>query len=259
MPSISDPNLFEAVYLATKRSLSRGNFPNRWVARGNGLVRLVDKQYLTTYREFDASKVVDCLRVWGTDSNHRFSGSAPLGIGSSGVQHGAVYFSTQHASMLNEMHHYAKQSSKFARNLKQRGVIESEIVKPLTVLDLSRHSGQTLKYLDSLGQDADVKRALASGPFANSGLTLTQLVRHTNDYSAARAIGLAVGDDRSLDGITVETARPSVRDGGESGDNVVLYGPKGEVVSRRIEPQRVILFDRNVDKNSVEMIQHSLG
>jgi hypothetical protein len=258
MSHIQEPRLFEAVHRATSRYLQDGTAPTNVLYPGqHGLVRAVDANYLKDhFHRFDPKTVLGNLivRDAGKDNN-RFSGLAPGGKPS---KYGGLYTSRHTAPMINEVWHYSGgKATNVARALSTKGVIRLHLVKPLVVLDVSRYSGYTTSFLRAIEADRDVKSALASSPLY-SGAHLEQLMLLDDDYSVARGIGVAASESPFVAGLQAGTARPSDRPG-ETGDNVVLYGPDGQPVHHLVQAEAVTLFGYNGKTKEVEPQEHRVS
>lgn len=254
MATIMDSHLFDAVFHAASRRLDQGMAPTALLfPRETQLVRAVDAGYLMNrYHAFDPATVLQNLVVRDAYSDdHRFSGTGPQGPI---TNRGGLYTSRHTAPMTNEVWHYSSATT-VPKALREKGVITLAVVQPLLVLDLSRYSASTTTFLCSLEQDTDVKSALNASRYKNAHLQ--QLVMLGGDYTVGRALGLAAATSSSVDGLQAGTARPSDRPG-ETGDNVVLYGPDGEPVCGKVEAASVTLFDYNGKTRELERHQHKL-
>ncbi len=243
MSKIRDVDLFQAVRHATAERLEAGRAPTMPVFPYKlGLVRSVDRGRLANrFRQFDPQKVSANLKVYDALKDmSRFSGITPF----QEVSHGGVYFSRHHAAMINEARHYSRGRRPVPKILARKGVISLEVVSFMLMLDLSAYSREADNFLADIGQDSDVQAAMGHNALAQEGLGLKQLMLHSTDYTVARAIGFAVAENLQLDGVQFGTARLSDRPG-ETGDNVVLYGPEGQVVSSKAAAKTVTLFDYN--------------
>lgn len=243
MSRVRDLNLFHAVHHATAERLKAGRAPDLVVfPHSLGFVRAVDREYLTNrFKQFDPQTVPANLQVRDAlRDRNRFSGLTPSHAGG-GIQTGGVYFSRHPAALLNELRNYSGRRKPITKVLARKGVISLEVVQCMQLLDLSAYSHHTSRFLTDIAQDSDVQDAMRHNNLVQQGLRFKQLLLHPNDYTVARAIGLAVAENHQLDGVQFRTARDSDRPG-ESGDNVVLYGPDGRVVTKKAVAATVTLF-----------------
>jgi len=72
------------------------------------------------------------------------------------------------------------------------------------------------------------------------GEKLEDAIRDKGDYSAARAFGHAFEGFTYIEGLFVQTARETERQG-ETGDNLCLFGPNLTTISN-IRPDSVLVF-----------------
>ena len=234
MANVSNRALFEAIYNAVVRAMDEGNAPTLWIPNGRRVVRASDKKYALVNNQLTYSALEDCLEVRDGSSDdrnaNRFSGRAPDGS----VNVGAVYFSTHNVPMFMEIRHYHPQRS-IIKALKGKLVLNVEITQPMLVMDLSKHSASTTKFLKSLEQDPAIKRAAGNRP-----LSMYNKMLAPNDYTVSRAIGLAAGRFSEIDGLIAPTARTDLDN--RSGDNLILFGQKGSRVSRKLKILTAILF-----------------
>lgn len=255
---IKDPKLFEAVYRATARRLGDSSAPTVTLyPKQDGLVRSVKAQHLhNQYHAFDPGAVLGNLVVRDAAMDwNRFSGSGP---GGKVAPKGGLYTSRHASPMMGEIWHYAPgKTPNVARALASRGVLRLRILRMLTLLDLSRYSPRTDAFLDALEGDSDVRAALAANPrYAAS--RLSRLLLADDDYTVGRAVGLAVAESPLVDGLKAGTARHSDRPG-ETGDNVVLFGPDGQPIRRMVEVDEVFLFRYDAKRKATEHERHPVA
>jgi len=150
--------------------------------------------------------------------------------------------------MMLETAHY---SGSFEKALRQgRAVINLRVTRPLMLADFSSHSRYGLDYLSRLETRKNVRAALS----ALAGKRLWDLMLSPTDYSVSRAIGLAAGCHHYLDGILFTSARttPEI----PTGDNIVLFGNHGSVVSTRLSIDSVLLYQGGRGKGVNPFIKH---
>lgn len=248
MGPIGEPHLYEAVNHAMTRRIQDGSAPTIMLFTDSGLVRAVKAEHLKfkNTNDFNPKSVPQnlCPRDSGSNDN-RFSGLGPRGCTS---QRGGLYTSRHTSSMIAEILHYASRRSEipivdgfpdYNTSMRDRGVIQMRIVKPMLIVDLSRYASETAPFLTALEHDVDVRAALKHSRYR--GAHLQQALFDGADYSVARGIGNAVANDYRFDGLRAGTARPSDREG-ETGDNVVLYGPDLQPVPS-VRAEKVTFFD----------------
>ncbi|MEZ6127236.1 MAG: hypothetical protein R3C59_00975 [Planctomycetaceae bacterium] len=233
MATVSDTRIFSAVYKAMSDAIFEGSAPTTMVQAGQRIVRASRRSFVVDGNNKPAyAKLRECLvvRDGGSDDGNanRFSGRSPDGS----VNAGGVYFSMHNEPMFMELRHYNPDSS-VVRALKNGVVLSIEVTAPLLVLDMSRHSGNAQQFLRSISRNPDV-RAVAGMD------SLYDQMMNPNDFSVSRAIGLAVGRHRYLDGMLVQTARTDPEQ--RSGDNLVLFGKKGQVVSKKLRIRSAVVF-----------------
>jgi hypothetical protein len=234
MGSVRDRRLFKAVYAAVSAGIRDGSAPTNIVQAGQRLVRASQRRFVVERDgTLSEAKLRDCLNVrdgGSEDANaNRFSGRAPDGA----VHVGGVYFSLHNEPMFMELRHYNRDSCE-VRALKNGVVLNVEVTSPMLVLDMSRHSAAAKRYLRSIESSTAFQQA--SGV---KSISLWDRMLDANDYTVSRAIGLAAGRHR-LEGVLVQTARTDLFK--RSGDNVVLFGEHGNLVSTKLRIRSALLF-----------------
>ncbi len=248
MKPIAEPNLYEAVNHAMTRRLQDGSAPTLMLFTNSGMVRALDARYLKdgSTKDFNPKLVPAALSPRDSTSNaNRFSGVDPRGLA---PLRGGLYTSRHTSSMTAEILHYARNKPHVPivggfpdhdASMRELGVIQMRIVQPPLIVDLSRYASETAPFLAALEHDPDVRAALNHSRY--KGAHLERALFDGVDYSVARGIGNAVANDSRFGGLRAGTARPSDREG-ETGDNVVLYGPDYQPVSS-VRAEKVTLFD----------------
>lgn len=230
---ISNRPLFDAVFKAMVKAIKSDVAPDHVLPSSHPIVRGSDKKYVYDGGRVTYAKLVDCLRVRdGTDgiwdrNTNRFSGRAPDGS----AHVGGVYFSMGNAPMCMEMRHYQVKRN-LHKALRFKIVLNLKLTHPMHVVDLSMESPTTKTFLATLQKDPAIAKSL------DRGKTLQQHV-FSNDYSASKAIGLAAGA-MGFEGLIFQTARTDLE--GTTGNNLVLFGTAGSVVSRKLEIVSAIMF-----------------
>ena len=119
--------------------------------------------------------------------------------------------------------------AKRANDFPERFVASLVTRKKLWVADLSNDSPDTNRFFDEIQRSQPVQDALGELGYNLGPGSLARAVKHDTDYSAARAIGLAVASSMPLiDGIQYGSAREHFARIGETNDNLVLFGVDGE-------------------------------
>lgn len=230
-----DPRLFRAVYTVVSRGVTDGSAPTLLIQAGQRIVRATRRQFaIDDDQQPSLQKLRECLivrdgRSEGPDAN-RFSGRAPDGS----VNVGAVYFSMHNEPMFMEIGHYSGRKQ-LTRVLKERTVLNVEVLSPLLVIDMSRHSAAARQYLRQVASAPEVRDAVGG-----RSVSLWDMMLADRDYTVSRAIGLAAGRSPMIDGLMAQTARTDEEN--RSGDNLILFGKPGQLVSAKLRIRSAFLF-----------------
>lgn len=254
MPGIQEPRLTTAVYHAVIRSLEAGRPPTLMLfPQDTHPVRYVRAEYLKNKynHAFEPKRVAEALKIRDKDSDaNRYSGQAR---GTEITKRGGLYTSRHHAPMMNEIWHHSDDAVDIPHALAATGVIQMSLVRPLLVLDLSRYSPETAKFLTKLETDRDVRSALDAS--RHPGARLEDLLMHGSDFSVCRALGLAAANSPYVEGLQAGTARLSDRLG-ETGDNLILYGSDLWPLHDKVRAETVTLFGSGGRTKEVQPTTH---
>jgi hypothetical protein len=105
-------------------------------------------------------------------------------------------------------------------------ILKLRMMSSVLAADLSLHNPKAEQWVNSLGESVESAMLLARG----STRPLWEQIFDAYDYSAARAIGLAIANSGSLNALRVSTARESERSPDEIGDNLVWFAANGKQV-----------------------------
>ncbi len=121
-------------------------------------------------------------------------------------------------------------------------VVKIALIADMLVADLSPHNPGFAPFLKRVENARGIAKALeAMDPGKRP--TLFEAMVNSSDCSVARGIGLAVANSGYLRGLCVQTVRPSDRSAGETGDNLVFFGPRTKVIPG-LKVERAIYFSK---------------
>jgi hypothetical protein len=257
--------LFDAVYRAADKV--RRYAPMATQGSGQQLIRVVGAGPRFQFKTVGGANTADPNSVNGAvsvidlatnpNAHNRWTGTAvPPAPGTLPVPaptRGGLYLSTDTSALLAEALHYNKASvaaglarDRIAGTFTPKIMLKVRLTRPVDVVTLDYFSDETRRFVAEIGGDPKVEAALRAmgplylGPGGKPSLldalfSTTKLpATGATDYAAARAVGLAMAADPTIDGLQVTSAQDYEPTGGGrhgGGDNVVLFGPDGKPVS----------------------------
>lgn len=252
MPTVRRPPVLEAVYQATSASIRRWQMPSELISPDQTVFRASDRKYLRYFvnhghRTVNRMAANQCLVIRDQQQDvNRFSGqSFTAAVPSSG----GLYTSLQPPALVNELVHYARRDERIPRSgttgfprtaetLETKFIAKIRLMSSVLVADLSEYNPGARHFINSMENSDQVQRALETPIARESALSerpLWEQLFDSEDCSVARGIGLAVAHSGFLHALRVKTARPSPRLPEETGDNLVFFGPAGQISSLWIE------------------------
>ncbi len=230
MGKINNLSLYQQVYDAALKKAQRGEIPTRLLLQNEILYRGVPRERLHLVDGLVTSASAQ-EQIWVRDQRqdwNRFTGTSP--DPKVEVLRGGCYFFQQEAAGIAEMRHYALQSPPGQLEFDLGKVPESipHLLASKCILKVSLTAPKLLADLSLFSSQWDVSAVLRS-------LGLPPQSVSSDDYSVARALGHALQAVPYLHGLIAQTARETER-GGESGDNICLFGAdQAPVAGLRIE------------------------
>jgi hypothetical protein len=245
------PAVLKAVYDEVLRRIVEGRYPSM-LLYPQPLYRAFDQQYFVCHigperilhRPYANRALV--IRNQHTDTN-RFTGQS---MSADIPAVGGLYCSMQQQALVNELLHYARHPRRdpdlpwdqqpLRAQLPREGrwghplanaalrrycVVRIQMMSSVLALDLSGHNGNAVDFVNDVGRSDSVQAVLRithsfQRPFWDE-------LADGDDYSVARAFGLAAANSHQFDALMSTTARTSSRSDEEMGDNVVFFGQDG--------------------------------
>lgn len=254
MTKIKNPKLFEAVYNAVRQKIVDRQFPQTYLPAGAHFERASDKKYVSLSPNGLITKgsAEAAITIRDADSDwNRFTGTSPI---PTAQKQGGLYVFKHEEAGIAELMHYTESMNTIPVNIATKRISVPHLMatkaifrirtkKPMLIANLSIFSGGSAvnAFMNAIENIPAVKSQLG-------GLSFIKKVLDPNDYSASRAMGLAFGAERSVNGIDWETARDSDRVN-LTGNNICLFGenmqkvPNLEVESATLSFLPNVLYD----------------
>lgn len=269
--SIEQQKLFNAIYRATEKA--RRYAPTADMGSGIPLRRTVGIgrffQVITIggKNAIDPTSVRNMISVVDLGTNphahNRWTGTAaPTPPGVLAVptpKRGGLYTSLDYSAVLAENFHYQHASlatavaqDRVADTFAPKMLVTTRTERELTLVKLDFFDEETRAFIAEIGGDPKVEAALKAmgsaylGPNGRPSL-LEALFNNqgaigSQEYSASRAIGLAIEAESEFDGLVVTSAQSYEPHGGGSHggeSNVVLFGADGQPVVDKVSVTQV--------------------
>lgn len=263
--------LFHAVY---ERAAQLSKYAaDDSIGSGLYLKRGLDAKYLSitkrgTQRTIDVPSIQGTITVRdATRDSNRFTGIAPFlpGLPAVPVTRGGLYTSEENTALLAELFHYADPA--LPRDVygkppvhdvvAPKCLVTMKTVRELIIADLDTSSQKTLQFLREIQSDKKVDAALKALGYPN----LLVAVHHPDDYSAGRALGLALASNSEIDGMRITSARGFTTSDivGETGNNVVLFGENLKPASGLVQVTALHLVELNAVTGMAEAVNFTPG
>ena len=188
------------------------------IGSGLHLKRGLDAKYLSiirrgTQRAIDVPSILGAITVrHAARDTNRFTGIAPFlpGLPAVPVTRGGLYTSEENTALLAELFHYADPA--LPRDVygkppvrdvvAPKCLVTMKTLRELVIADLDTSSHKTLQFLREIQSYKKVDAALKALGYPN----LLEAVHHPDDYSAGRALGLALASNSKIDRIPLTSA-----------------------------------------------------